>query len=174
MKYVAYIRQTARRTVARQEEQLASVDMWERIDEGEEGQTLQDAIRLIRSGRALAVAEMGDLARTVAGRMAVVSQVHERGGHILEAVSGRTTLDPVQAVELGARIRKTNHMTSEHARTIATKWSDRQLTLARRLWKKKNLTSRDISLQTGVPLVTLYRRLGPRGTTKGPRKSNGR
>lgn len=170
MKYIAYIRPTARRTVARQEDQLASVDTWERIDEGEDGQTLDDAIKMIRNGRALAVAEMGDLASTVAGRMNVVSQVHERGGHILEASSGRTTLDPVQAVALGARIRKTNHMTSEHAREIATRWSDRQLTHARRLWKKPALTSREIAEQTGVPLVTLYRRLGKRGTPTGPRK----
>lgn len=169
MKYITYIRPTVRRSAALQAKQLELVESWQRIEDGDDGNTLADAIKMIRSGRALAVAEMGDLGSTVQDRMAIVSQVHERGGHILEAVSGRTTLDPVHAVELGARIRKTNHMTPERAREMATKWTDRQLEIARRLWVKPKLTGAEVAERSGIPLVTLYRRLGKRGTPTGPR-----
>lgn len=169
MKYITYIRPTVRRSAALQAKQMELVESWQRIEDGDDSNTLADAIKMVRPGRALAVAEMGDLGRTVQDRMSIVSQVHERGGHILEASTGRTTLDPVQAVELGARIRKTNHMTSEHAREIATKWTDRHLEIARRLWIKPKLTGAQVSERCGIPLVTLYRRLGKRGTPTGPR-----
>lgn len=129
---------------------------------------LDGAVQQMRKGRALVVAQCSVLGRSSEDQIEVINRIAERGGHLIEAATGRaTTGDWPEVFAMGVETRKRTPLSPERARAMAQKYSDDDIEKARKMWKRKNLTSEFISKRTGIPVNTLWRRLGPRGLTAG-------
>ncbi len=161
MIYIGFVRPTQRHTRARQQFQLREYDLYDLVEN-----KLDDAIQMMRPGRALLVPEVSVLGRSGGQIVDTIARVHERGGYVVDATTKHESRTAAGAAAMGASTRNRSKLTSEQAKQMATKWTDRQLEMARRMWKKPDLNSAEIAEKTGIPLPTLNRRLGPRGIKK--------
>lgn len=161
MKYIAVIRPTRLRTAAHQEAALAAKPFWHRTEDADE------AIQMLRSGRAVLVADIKDLAAGSQQIADAVAGIHAKGCWVEDA-EGRRSDIPDDAWKMGARAKRRGVPTSEEARARALKWSDKDIERAGRFWKQEKYTAAQVAELTGIPSETLYKRLGKRGTKPGP------
>lgn len=164
MKYIGFVRPTHRHTLARQEWQMREYDLDEVIADN-----LDEAIQMIREGRALVVAEASVLGKSGMQIADAVRQVHERGGYVVDAEKAIDSRNPADAVVMGASPRGRRKLTSQEASQRAQKYTDADLAKAKKLWARKTLTTEEVSKRTGIAIATLWRRLGPRGLKAGRR-----
>ncbi len=130
--------------------------------------SLEHAIQAIRPGRALVVAQCSVLGRNAAEQIDAVKRIADRGGHLIEAATGRDTQGGWSDVfAMGVETRKRAPLSPDRARDMAQKYTDADIEKAAKMWSRKSLTNEFIAKKTGIPVTTLWRRLGPRGMKAG-------
>lgn len=162
MKYIGYVRPTDRHTRARQEWQLREYPLHELVADD-----LEDAIRLIRAGRALVVAEASVLGKSGRQIADAVSRVHAKGGYVIVASKAADSRIPADAVMMGASPRGRRKLTTDEARERAQKYTDADIEKAREHWQNPRLTMAEASEKAGMSAATLWRRLGARDMKPG-------
>lgn len=166
MKLTLFISPTKRLTRARQEYLTCEYEVEHTVESD-----IEEAIKHMRKGRGLLVAQCSVLGRRSDDIRAVAAKIHERGGYIIEGATGRDSRVYADAFEMGLDAGRRKSLTPPQARKIATKYDkdDENLARAREMWGKSRYTIDDISKVVGIPRSTLIRRLGKRKMPPGPR-----
>lgn len=139
-------------------------------------------------GDVVHVASPGVWASTVADALAALEALTARGGALYIASTGRTYRyhpDAAEALALAQEIGAENQRAATAAarasaarrRAERTEDSAEQWKEAERLWRDKAVTVTAASERSGIPVRTLYRKLGPKGTEPfvgGRRRGKGR
>jgi len=163
MKLIGYISPTKRLPRPRQEWLMREHDLYETCE------SIDDAIRLIRKGRALVIPQCSLLASKRDDIKDVAQQVHERGGYIIEAATGRRSDSPQDAFEMGIDAATKRVLSKRRAVEMATKYDDDHpgMIKARSMWSNAGLSDAAIAKACGIHQSTLRRRLGKRDVMPG-------
>lgn len=162
MKYIGFYKNARNPSRARQEKLLADYDLWETIDDDADA-----AVMLIHKGRAIVVAQLGLLGRVGPSLQSIIRRVHDRGGHIVEAATGRESCNPADAAAMGMDALQRRKITREQARVNAKRFDDTRFEAALDDWRA-GVPRDELAARLGVSVSTLVRRMREVGAE--PRK----
>ena len=170
MKRIRYIRPTSRSTEAAQ--RLATDHLGPfalTVVEGKEGRTFETALKIIRAGNALTIAEFETLGRRIDTRCRLVEQVFDKGG-LIEDADGDIHRPEARTTLLKALRTRREKQTDDKPRVAHNKASAETREQAQRLWTQKKygrMTNAEVAEAVGVTVKTLTLWFGPRGI-RGP------
>lgn len=167
IKYIGYVAGTKRVPIDRQIRTVEKFNPLTIIQDDVEA-----AIKLVRRGRALVVRQASVLSRGRRELKRICRAVHDNGGYIHEAITGRCTMNAVDAFEMGLDANRRRPMTSEQASDIAgrrPKHSKEYIETWRAHWFDRRLTTEGVEKRSGISKSTLRRYFGARGLKAGRR-----
>lgn len=165
MKSIGYIRSTEARVIKRERKALQAHGCDYIVDDGD----FDAAVRLIREGRALVVADSASLGASSQQIARALGRVHAAGGHVVDlSMDGRDSRDAEVAALMGARLKRRPPIPAKTAREMATRHDDATRERARAAWDNHRLSQAQAAAEAGVSAATMFRWFGPRGLRSGP------
>jgi hypothetical protein len=170
MKRIRYIRPTSRSTEAAQ--RLATDHLGPfalTVVDGKEGRTFETALKLIKTGNALTIAEFETLARRIDTRCRLIEQVFDKGG-LIEDADGDIHRPEARSTLLKALRTRREKQADGKPRVAHNKADQEVRDRAEELWtgaNYANMTNGQIADEVGVTIKTLMQWFGPRGRRAG-------